>query len=112
MRVPVLAERRQLVVERGAGLEDFHADQLGEAAVHRVRRDRGAPEPEDLGEPRELRKLVEAAQEHHVRGHRVGEQALGFGNEAIDERGGGLRAGIERLHGERRLADRLRIGLG
>src|SRR5213593_1865320 len=112
VRVPVLAERRELVVEGGAGLEDVHADELRETAVHRVGRDRRAPEPEDLGKPREFRQLVEAAQEHHVRGRRVGEQASGLADEAVHERRGGLRARLERLHGERRLAEHLGIGLG
>ena len=108
----MVTQRRELLRERAAGLEDLHPHHLRESPIHRVGRNRRASEPVDLGEPRKLRRLVEAPQEDHVRGRRVGEQPASLGDELVDEGGGGFRFRVEGLDGERRLVEQLRIALG
>ena len=59
--VPVLAQRGDLVAERGPRLQDFHADEAREPAVHRVGGNRSGPKAEHAGELRQVWELVEAA---------------------------------------------------
>src|SRR5436305_13633126 len=62
VRLPVLAERRDLALERPTGLQHVHADELGEAAIHRIGRDGCPAEAVDLRKARQLRQLAAPAQ--------------------------------------------------
>ena len=108
--LPVLAERRHLVGESGAGLEHFHPDELGKTAIHRVRRDGRGAQAENLGKAGQGRQLVEAAQQHHVGRSGVRESLACLGDEAVDQIGGALGAGLEGSHGKGG-PQSLRIGL-
>ena len=110
--LPVLRDRRHLVGEGAAGLDDIHAHDPREAAIHRVRGDRGGTEPEDLGEPRQVREPIEATQQHHVGGRRIGEHRARLVHERVDDLRGMCRGAVEGVHGQRRLAERLRISFG
>ena len=52
---PVLFEQRHLLVERLRLADDVHADQLGEALVHRIDGDRGGLQAVDFFVARQLR---------------------------------------------------------
>ena len=117
------SEHRAVAIFRGERLSDrlgrafavgdeaVHAGQLRDSAVHRIGGDRGRAQAVHLGEARQLRQLIEAAQQDHVGRRRVVEEASGLGHEAIDEIGRGGGGGLERADGQRRLAERLRVGL-
>ena len=71
--LPVLAQPLDLLRPAAARGQDGHADQAGEAAVHRVDGDRAGAQLIDLGERGHRRPPRDAAQREHVGGMLVGE---------------------------------------
>jgi hypothetical protein len=109
--VPVLFENLHLLVERLGMAEDVHADELGEALVHRVDGDRGGAEAVDLFVAGNARLAGDAAEGAAV-GLFLGlEEFLRLANEFLEDLRGRFALGVAGDGVERRHARDLRVGV-
>ena len=104
-------EHGHLLVERLGFADDVHADESGEAFVHRVDGDRGGAQAVDFFVARQLRLAGEAAEREAVGFRLAGEQLARLADEFFGDFGGLLAVGIACDRIERRHAGDLRVGV-